>query len=562
MISLSLRRSVLQIATPQAEENRLPRVAVVSFRYGTDFVGGAEASLRCIAEALHQAGCDVEVFATCTRSAIRWTTDLPPGSDTCNNIPIHRFRVDAYDLARHHDTVRTILQSDGRVSPEVEREYLRHSIHSAPLLAELRRRLDEFDAIIVGPYLFGLTFDVVQAFPEKTILLPCFHDEPFIRLSVWRPVYEQTAALLYHSVEEQQFAEGELGLNHPGAVCLGTYLDLAASAAPAVPDQEITDLNRYVIYCGRYSQQKDFPLLLDYARRYHIQNPERFTFVFLGQGEIPVPHEPWARDLGFVPEERQRALLAQAAALVQLSRHESLSLVALEAWAQGTPVLGRRQCAVVAGHLQRNRAGRVLDTYEEFAAALDDLWQHPERWRIMGERGRAYVQAEYALRDAYTARLPATIADLGRPLAERMRQRGLERAAALDRPAWRTRFGQLVEELLDQSPLPQQWDVEVRPRAGVRRASPGAATTLVAVRVVNRGTQPLVTEGPAQTRLICGVFTKSGEPVKVPPLTTALPRLVLPGQAVAAVVAVPVPGAEGSYRVVCWAERADQPQPQ
>ena len=38
--------------------------------------------------------------------------------------------------------------------------------------------MPEFDAIIVGPYLFGFTVEVARAFPEKTLLLPFFHDEP------------------------------------------------------------------------------------------------------------------------------------------------------------------------------------------------------------------------------------------------------------------------------------------------------------------------------------------------------------------------------------------------
>ena len=44
--------------------SRTLSVAVVSFRYGTDFAGGAETSLRTIAEILHGARHAVEVFAT------------------------------------------------------------------------------------------------------------------------------------------------------------------------------------------------------------------------------------------------------------------------------------------------------------------------------------------------------------------------------------------------------------------------------------------------------------------------------------------------------------------
>ena len=65
-----------------------------------------------------------------------WGNELPGGTVDLNGVPVRRFDVDDYDLARHHDTVRAILNGDGRVSPEVEREYLRHSLHSAALLAD------------------------------------------------------------------------------------------------------------------------------------------------------------------------------------------------------------------------------------------------------------------------------------------------------------------------------------------------------------------------------------------------------------------------------------------
>ncbi len=63
---------------------------------------------------------------------------------------------------------------------------------------------------------------------------------------------------------------------------------------------------------------------------------------------MPIPEEEWAIDLGRVDEGTKRAVLAKATALVQLSLQESLSLVALEAWAEGTPVIVHKQCPVLA----------------------------------------------------------------------------------------------------------------------------------------------------------------------------------------------------------------------
>jgi glycosyltransferase involved in cell wall biosynthesis len=534
-----------------------PRVAVVSFRYGTDFAGGAETSLRTIAETLHAAGCAVEVFTTCTRSESVWSDELPGGTTHVNGVPVHRFRLDPHDRPRHLETVRTVWEANGRVGATAEQDYLRHSIHSTRLIDALRQRADDFDAVITGPYLFGLTHDVAAALPDKTLLLPCFHDEPIARLESWQKAYEQCASLLYHSPEEQRFAEVDLGLNHPGAACIGTYLDTENLGDPEAGRRAVGATAPYVVYAGRYSLQKELPTLFEHARRYEAEHPGRFVFVFLGQGQVAIPSEPWARDLGFVDERRKRDVLAGAAALVQPSPYESLSLASLEAWIQGTPVLANARSAVLAGHLQRSGAGRAVDGYEQFAAALDNMWDNPELWRQLGQEGQVYVRGHYGSRDAFARRLLEALHAIHLPLAERMRRRGLQRAATFSRPAWREQFSAVVERLLHAPPRPYRERVEVRPRGAERTVAAGAEAILVPVRVVNRGTHPLVVEGPARTVLRCRVLNEQGRLVADGTDATPLPGLLQPGRALTAAVPVPVPSQPGTYEVIFWAERVE-----
>src|SRR4029077_9331386 len=104
--------------------------------------------------------------------------------------------------------------------------------------------------------------------------------------------------------------------------------------------------------------------------------------------------------LGFVPEQDKADLIAGAAALVQPSVNESLSLAALEAWQAGVPVIGRAGCAAIEGHLQRCDGGRSVDSYEQFRNALDDLGQNSEAWKQRGAKGREYVAGHYSSADA------------------------------------------------------------------------------------------------------------------------------------------------------------------
>jgi glycosyltransferase involved in cell wall biosynthesis len=543
---------------PPRERRAQLRVAVVSFRYGSDFVGGAETSLRTIAESLQRAGHAVEVFTTCTRSVSQWTNDLPEGMSTLAGLPVHRFRVDPCNAARHLETVRAVREADGDVPAEVGRDYFAHSIQSSRLLEALRRRIDEFDAVVIGPYLLGLTYAVARAFPSKTVLLPCFHDEGFARLSAAREVYEQVGAILYHSPEERDFAEQRLGVNHPYGACIGTWIDTTTVGNPARAAGCLAGVNKYVVYCGRYSEHKGLPRLLEFGRRYQERSPERFTFVFMGEGEVAIPAGPWARDLGFIDDDTKRAVLAGADALVQLSCQESLSLVTLEAWAQGTPVIADAGSAVLAGLVRRSGGGDLIHNFNTFAAALDDVWRHPQSWRARGTRGKAYVRTEYGSCDEFAANIVKPIKDLSIPMKEHMRRRGLERAAAFDRNAWRARFGAVVDDLLHAESRPLRRQVDVQPRVSFRNVPRGSRTVLIPVRVTNAGTHVLVPEGQGRTILRCRVLDEaSAPPVADAPGSPGqcdLPDLLLPGRSLSAALPVPVPQTVGSFAVCFWAQ--------
>jgi O-antigen biosynthesis protein len=536
---------------PSSILNRRPfRVAVVAFRFGADFVGGAESSLRTAALALRDQGHHVEVLTTCTRSEGNWVNELPEGTSQSDGIPIHRFRIDSHDRERHLESVRAIFQSENGVNPEVEVEYLKHSIHSTRLIEELRRREAEFDAVIAGPYLHGLTYDVARAVPEKTIVVPCFHDEPFAGLRVWPITYGRVGGIWYHSKEEQEFAEVRLGLNHPGALCVGTWLDLEKLGDRQRGLELVGTEKPYVVYCGRYSPQKGLPTLLNFARRYQEANPGRFTFAFLGEGDIQVPRTNWARDLGFVSEPAKRDIVAGASALIQLSRHESLSLVALEAWAQGTPVIADSRCAVLAGHLGRCAGGQAVDSYESFAAALDDLWRNPEAWQARGRQGQRYVRETYGDREAYARALEDSIRDLSLPLADRMRRRGRERAALHSRSVWKERLAELIDEIMDCPRRAMQDNVEVTPRTETMTVARGQETILVPVRLINRGTHPIAHEGPGRSLLLSRVTGEEEAGKRTDATaTTSLPDLLMPGQTLPAAVLIRAPTRPGSYQV-------------
>ncbi len=216
--------------------------------------------------------------------------------------------------------------------------------------------------------------------------------------------------------------------------------------------------------------------------------------------------------------------------------------MALESWAQGVPVIANRACDVLAGHIERCGGGRVIDSYDSFADTLDHLWEHPEVWQALGLQGQQYVRENYGSGAAYTARLENSIRDLTRPLAERMRRRGFERATLHSRPAWRECFGSLVEDILHGPRRPRKDQVEVTPRTETLNVAAGQDRILVPVRVHNRGTHAIAAEGPGRFL----IRSRAGDDCET---TTPLPDLLMPGQTLPAAVTVPVPRRPGAYQI-------------
>ena len=71
------------------------------------------------------------------------------------------------------------------------------------------------------------------------------------------------------------------------------------------------------------------------------------------------------------------------------SYFESLSMVALEAWALGRPVLANGRCDVLKGQCIRSNAGLYYESYEEFAETLYSLESNgPLHARLGTERPR------------------------------------------------------------------------------------------------------------------------------------------------------------------------------
>jgi glycosyltransferase involved in cell wall biosynthesis len=111
---------------------------------------------------------------------------------------------------------------------------------------------------------------------------------------------------------------------------------------------------------------------------------------------LPIPTHPRVRHLGFVSDADKFDVLAASELLVMPSPYESLSMVALEAWALGKPVLASARCDVLVGQCRRSNGGLYYTDGVEFGAALDTLLSEPQTSAALGSHGRRYYEQHYS----------------------------------------------------------------------------------------------------------------------------------------------------------------------
>ncbi|MCB0360536.1 MAG: glycosyltransferase family 4 protein, partial [Bdellovibrionales bacterium] len=117
-------------------------------------------------------------------------------------------------------------------------------------------------------------------------------------------------------------------------------------------------------------------------------------------------------DLGFVDEDEKRTLMGEARFLIQPSTNESFSIVLMEAWLCGTPVLVHARCAVTREHVVQSGGGLYFGSAEELADVLSAVLSDEALRDALGQAGMRYVKTEYSW-DAVLNRLSDAFLSFG-----------------------------------------------------------------------------------------------------------------------------------------------------
>jgi glycosyltransferase involved in cell wall biosynthesis len=410
------------------------KIALIVQRYGTEVLGGSEHLCRLMAErlaALHE----VDVLTTCARDYVTWKNEYQEGSDRIRGVTVRRFaNAGTRDLDSFNRYSEWIYNNAHTRADEME--WLKQQgPWCPPLIDYLRRNQQQYDVLVFFTYLYAPTVLGLEVNPGKSVLVSTAHDEPAIRLEIFKEVFSRPAALCYLTDSERRFVQAVFPDRPLIEDVVGVGIDIPPQQPyprmPAVPEEDgVTSgegerdqpsaaeedvpsefpshllirgavfrrrhrlYGPIVLFGGRIDPGKGCEELIEYFSSYVKEGGEA-TLALMGVKLMALPEEPFIRFAGLLSDRERVQALEAATVVVCPSPYESLSLVALEAMAVGTPVLANARSTVLVEHCINGNGGLYYADRDEFVECLTLLVGDARLRAALGRSGRDYVRRNY-----------------------------------------------------------------------------------------------------------------------------------------------------------------------
>lgn len=376
------------------------RYAFVVPRFGEQIAGGAETLVAHLARRLAARGDHIEIFTTCALDNRTWSNEFPAGTVSLFGMQVWRFPVDARDLEAW--VPRQIKIAEGmQLGVEEELTWMEQGVSSKALYAHIREVAHSFDQLFFAPYLFGTTFWGSLVCPEKSCLIPCLHDESYAYAEVIQSMFRQVQKCLFNAAPEQELASSIYGNLAGGEVGMG-FEPLSESFIEQLSPY-FSDPFPYVLYVGRKETGKNLQILIDYFLLYRERFPQsELRLVIVGGGDLRDAERPLALqhpyivDLEQLSESDKQRVIKHATVLCQPSTNESFSIVLMEAWQLGVPVLVHSACAVTRHHVITSGGGLYFSSSDDFISVVECLHGDPGLRQQLASAGKSYVASYYS----------------------------------------------------------------------------------------------------------------------------------------------------------------------
>ncbi len=361
--------------------------------FGESAAGGAEFAARSVAQHLAESDVDVDILTTCLRDLPHGLTNNihPPGVSHDGPLTVRRFRAETPEMAPF-DVLNDAIIDGGVLTPREELQFMSRNVNSLDLLRYMADHEADYDWFCFIPYLFGTTCYGVRVAPQKSVVIPCLHDEGYARLQSVRNAMANARRIVFNAEAEQRFARAAYGIDDKRGIYVGLGVDTDIESKAARFRHQFGIDDPFVLYVGRRDTTKNVHTLMTYFERYKQTHPAPLKLVLIGPAELPMTSVSSDMiDLGFVSVQEKRDAYAAAEVFCQPSLNESFSYVIMEAWLCGTPCLVHERCEVTHDHVVNSGGGLYFNDASDFNATLDRLLTDADLNARMAAAGQRYV---------------------------------------------------------------------------------------------------------------------------------------------------------------------------
>ena len=353
-------------------------------------MGGAETAAGNYAKTLFEYGFEVEILTTCCKTPHMswWEDSVSSTESTWDGVPVKRFRVNKSNKEKYQLAVAKQIRKEALTDEDME-NFFTYGINSDDLVSYVSKICEERN-VIVTPYFQALSHSVLIKNPGKVSFVPCFHNEAQFYWQQTQDMLRCAKHIFFLSRPEKAMAIKSYGnaigrkLIESPIVGVGTELD----SYKTVKHTNLPD--KYFLYAGRKDRHKGVPKLVDL---YNSVSPN-IPLVFIGGGDASlIPNNDHFIDLGFVSEDEKYTIMRNCEALINLSDNESFSIVIMEAWLLGRPVIVSEGCDVTMNYCKESKGGLWISDKNTLAKAMQTILN--DHTNQMGENGRKFVQYNY-----------------------------------------------------------------------------------------------------------------------------------------------------------------------
>ena len=366
--------------------------------YGDNIPGGAEAELRGIVKHL-QGKADVEVLTTCVEKfGSDWNKNFhKEGLTEEGGVKVRRFKARKRD-AKAFDDVNYKLMKGLRLTDDEAQVFVDEMINSDDLYAYMAEHKDEYDFFAYIPYMFGTTYNGIKTVPEKSVLIPCLHDESYIYMKPFKEVFPTLAGMIFLSDPEKDLAERVYDLSSVDDRTLGAGVNTEFESSADRFREKFGITDKFILYAGRKDSGKGVDVLIKYFAQYKKRHETDLKLVLIGGGSIDIPKsvKDDVIDLGFVDAQDKYDAYAAAELFCQPSFYESFSIVIMESWLAGRPVIVNGKCEVTKNFASKSNGGLWFENYPEFEETVNYIMEHEDIADTMGANGRQFVLENFA----------------------------------------------------------------------------------------------------------------------------------------------------------------------